>query len=203
MLFTLFSFGLSFNTTTGERDGGYLDLEVNSFSNIYQNEFATGVIAELLLNCKIDSQKASKCQIDEDSFDISDVSVAVFISPIIFSTIAYIISTIVIQINKAVVIPVDKQETIPVKIYCMKSFQLPTVEVLPQVFDVPQASTYKPWNLIIDGKIEEKMIIPKFEHNQIIEPAGSEINFFDTINVSSANISWKPLRSLFSYENWY
>ena len=184
MLLSLFSFG---------------------FSNIYPSEFSSGIVKELLTNCKITPNDLEKCKkADEINYKESQLKMMSFISPIIFSTLAYLIVICIVYINKLVIIPHEKSETIPIKIYCLKSFLLPEVEILPQFFDIPQGEVLKPWDSIVNDPVENNFQIPQNSvlknNDRQCEP---ETEIFDAVNVKSSDISLKPMKSLFSYDNWY
>ena len=206
MLLSLFSFGFSFNfSSCDENNYNILDLETKSFSNIYPNEISFGIVKDLLINCQINPTFIEKCRkVDEINYERSELSFINFISPIIFSAFAYLTAVCIVHMNRLVIIPHDENETIPVKIYCLKSFQLPEVEILPQFFDIPQAEVLKSWDSIVNDPIEDSLKIPqnKLSKNDL-ERFAAETELFDAVNVKSSDIAWKPMKSLFSYDNWY
>ena len=204
MIFSLCYFIFSTSKTIDENEELIEFSEVKQFSMISQNEIANGIISELLINCKLDNFKSLKCQENDVAFNESDFSYLFIVPTLFFTLFGYFVAILIILINKiAIDTPFDKQETIPVKIFCMKSFMLPEVETLPQTFNIDHESMSKPWNRIINEKVEKKIDFPEYEYDKNPEPPGSDIVYFDSVNVRSADIVFKPLRSLYSYENWY
>ncbi|KAK8881151.1 hypothetical protein M9Y10_003881 [Tritrichomonas musculus] len=206
MFLSLFSFGLPFNLSScGEDNYNFSIFETLTFSPVNPNEISYGIVKDLLTNCKINPNSLEKCRkVDEISYNNTQLSLLNLIPPIIFSTLAYLVAICIVHVNKLVIIPHDKNETIPVKIYCLKSFQLPEVEILPQFFDTPQAEVLKSWDSIVNDPVEDSFQIPqnKLSKNDF-EQFEQETELFDAVNVKSSDISWKPMKSLFSYDNWY
>lgn len=206
MLLSLFSFGFSFNLSIcDEKNFNISNLESKFFSTIYPSEISSGVVKELLINCKSAPIHLEKCKkVDEVNNKESQFSVIYFISPIIFSILGYLTAVCIIYANKLVIIPHDKDETIPIKIYCLKSFLLPEVEILPQFFDIPQTEVVKSWDSIVNDQIEDQFQIPPnkmMKNDKDLHETETEL--FDAVNVKSSEIVIKPMKSLFSYDNWY
>lgn len=206
MLLSLFSFGFSFNLSfCNEEKYNISNLESKFFTNIYPNEIPSGIVKELLTNCKNTQDYLEKCKkTDEVNYNEPQINGINFISPIIFSTLAYLIVVCIVYLNKSVVIPHEENETIPIKIYCLKSFLLPEVEILPQFFDIPQQEIIKSWDSIINDPIEDSFQIPPNTMlKNDIQQHEPETELFDAVNVKSSDITLKPMKSLFSYDNWY
>lgn len=207
MWFSLFSFGFSLNSTNKSNEElTYLILDDKDFSELHPSELSFGIIHELLTNCKVSRfNRIERCKREEYLFlKTRDFRLFSFFPPLFLLSLAIFTALCIVQVNKLTIIPPNKEETIPVKMYCLKSFNLPEVELLPQYFDIQQTEIPKSWGSIVNDPIEDSLHkLPIFVGDVGHIPIGGNIKIFDAVDLKSSDIVFKPIKSLFSSENWY
>lgn len=197
MLFELFSFGCSFNAS--DSPGLQKSFYHGEITSVPVDELASGVVGELLTFCRAFSKRNGCARVISRTPRLFPMQV--LISPLLFTCAAYILIVIVIRVSKATEV---EESTIPQQVFCFRSLLKPFVEVLPQPrLRIPERKVPSLWHSLAQDVDEPKMADPVVVgYGQYWAPE-PDVEFFDPVVVNINDITWKPMKSLFSYDNWY
>lgn len=191
MLIGLFSFGLSVNSSEDFLDELFM---FTAKTDTTVSEIASGVVIDLLSVCRTIASAGQYI------FDITDTSVKILTIPALFTCFAYIIIVFVVYVNRCAKVT---ESTVPQQVFCFRAFQLQQIEVLPQK-KVLTSSERPPilWNSISaesPAKMDNIEFIVENKYRDIIP----DVELYEHVAVDQEKLVWKPMKSLFSYENWY
>lgn len=191
MLISLLSFGLSVNASDDFFDDLFI-FPVTQDSS--PNEIATGVIIDLVSVCRTIAA-------GQYNFNITDASINVLAIPALFTCFAYILIVFVVSVNRCAQVT---ESTVPQQIFCFRSFQLQQIEVTPQKKIL--TSSERPavlWDFVLT---EEPVQIDKIEietTDNSYRDIVPNVELYENVVIDPEKLVWRPMKSLFSYENWY
>lgn len=196
MFFELVSLGCSFNSSGGATNQARF--YPHEMKTVPADEIASGVVGELLTLCRSVSRQrgCTKERIGTDHL----FSYQLLISPLFFTCFAYVLIVIIVRVGRETEV---EESTIPQQVFCFKSLLKPFVEILPQPrMAIPMCYVPSLWRSLAREKPEADDVLPaKVQHGKYWAPE-PEVEYFDPAFVDTT-ITWKPTKSLFSYENWY
>ena len=199
MFFELFSFGCSLNSSDGPLH--QMTLYPSELTSVPADELASGVIGELLTFCRAFSRRSGCAKTSPRKSD--SFSIQLFFVPLLFTCFAYLLIVIVIRVSQATEV---EESTIPQQVFCFGSLLKPFVEVLPQPrLLVASGRVPSLWHSLWQETVKEEAELPEpapAGHGRYWAPE-PDVEYFDPVLVNAGDITWKPMKSLFSYDNWY
>jgi hypothetical protein len=191
--FELFGFGVSIDSPSFPLLFHDLSLSSLTFAGPSSDFRPSGIVLELLQVPLIANSSFHR----SENLDLNDLSLDLFVAPILASFLAYFVIAIGFRVSLATTLPTEVKEVIPQKIFCFQSIYLPEIRLSPpRTTDLPDFKRAELWQTAT-----EKMEIGRIEAVRAFSrylPPGADLEGFAPVPIPAENGRIMTRKSLFS-----